>query len=151
MLYSPNFSIGLQLLLRAVRAIGPLVDRFEEFDAAIYESHHAAKADRPSGTAILLADAMMESVTRKKRWVQAGSGRPGNALEIASSRVGYGFGRHSLMLDSAEDSLVLTHEAKGRAGFASGAIRAAEWLVGRRGVFTFDQMMASCLEPTQRS
>ncbi len=146
-LYAPNFSIGVALLARAVRSILPLLDELPEYDVAVHESHHIGKADSPSGTALMLGDLIVDGLDRKHRIeTETQHGRiDAHALHVTSSRLGGVVGRHDISLDSPFDKLVFSHEAKNRRGFAFGAVRAAEWLPGRKGLFTLDDLLAEWL------
>src|SRR6266566_766117 len=120
-LYGSNFSIGVNLFFDLVRAAAPGIQR--EYFPQIYERHHAQKKDAPSGTA-----ATMQAI------LQAASG---TETEITSFREGDVVGMHELVLDSPHDTIYLCHDAKTRRGFAEGAVRAAEWLAGKKGFFDF--------------
>ncbi len=142
-LYAPNFSLGVAVLVRALRAVTPLLEALPEFDAFVHEVHHVRKMDSPSGTASMLAGILVEGLSRKTRVeTETQHGRiDGEALHVTSSRVGGVFGKHTIGLDSPFDTLELVHEAKNRHGFAFGAVRAAEWLKGRKGLFTLDDVL----------
>ena len=122
MLWSANFSIGIQIFLDLARRAGSLVADIEGWDAHIIETHHSAKKDAPSGTAIVI-----------EREARAGFGRE---IPISSIRTGSVPGTHELLLDSESEQLSITHTVRDRAVFAAGALAAADWLVGKRGVFT---------------
>jgi 4-hydroxy-tetrahydrodipicolinate reductase len=128
LLHAPNFSIGMQLFLHTARDLGRRLRGRAGFDAAIVERHHRGKLDAPSGTAISLQAALREA-------------DPDRDYPITSIRTGWVPGVHALEIDSAYESLQLTHVARDRAVFAVGAVLAAEWLIGRRGVFTFEQAL----------
>ncbi|HEU5171709.1 MAG TPA: dihydrodipicolinate reductase C-terminal domain-containing protein [Gemmatimonadales bacterium] len=128
LLYAGNFSIGVQLFLRAARDLAGRFAGHAGFDAFIVEEHHARKIDAPSGTAITL-----------RQGVSAAD--PARAFPITSIRAGAIPGTHRLSYDGPYDTVTLTHEARSRDGFAAGAVAAAEWLPGRRGVFTFEEML----------
>lgn len=141
--YAANFSLGVAMLTRSLQAITPLLDRLPEYDASIHEVHHTNKVDSPSGTAQMLGKILVDGLARKGR-VEAETqhGRISeNALHVTSSRTGGVIGRHTILLDSSFDELTLEHRAKSRMGFAFGAVRAAEWLPGRRGLFTMDDIL----------
>lgn len=142
-LYAPNFSLGVALVLRAVRALGPLLDRLPEYDVAVHEAHHTGKVDSPSGTALLLANALLDDLARKTRLETETQHQPlgPDALHVTSSRLGSVFGEHTVYLDSPFDQITLAHQAKNRQGFAFGALKAAEWLPGRKGLFTLDDLL----------
>jgi 4-hydroxy-tetrahydrodipicolinate reductase len=146
-LYAPNFSLGIAVMVRALKAITPLLDQLPEYDPFVHEIHHVRKVDSPSGTASMIADLLVHDLGRKKRIeTEAQHGRiDDEALHVTSTRVGEVFGKHVIGFDSAYDRIELVHEAKNRHGFALGAIRAAEWLKGRKGLFSLDDVLADWL------
>jgi 4-hydroxy-tetrahydrodipicolinate reductase len=146
LLWSSNFSIGVNLFYRVAWYAAALMNEFPEFDIGAFESHHNKKIDSPSGTAKILAEGVIERIDRKKKiiWETLDRRPEAEELHFPSLRVGFMPGRHSLFFDSAADTIEITHNARNREGFASGAIRAAEWLCEgkRQGVFTFDDMLS---------
>lgn len=128
-LYAPNFSIGAYLFQKVVEEAAKLMNFFPFYDAAGYEMHHRHKVDAPSGTAKLLAQILTKNL-----------GLPA-PLVFSSMRCGEMPGTHSVIFDSAADTLTLTHQARNRAGFASGALEAAKWLHEKEGFYTIDQMI----------
>ncbi len=144
LLYAPNFSFGVTLLRRALEGVAPLLEALPDFDAYVHEVHHTRKADSPSGTALMLADILLEHLSRKKRVETETQHEPidDGALHISSTRVGGVYGRHEVGFDSPYDELRLIHAAKNRRGFAFGAVRAAEWMPGKRGLFTLEDVLA---------
>ncbi len=150
-LYSSNFSLGIQLVLHALQAVGTLLDQLPEFDVAIHELHHSEKLDAPSGTAINLADRLIGALRRKVEWGRCSAPHDSSKLEIVSTRIGHVFGQHRVMIDGPADHVVLEHTAKGREGFAMGAVRAAEWIQGHTGLFTLEDMLAEWLANRQDS
>ncbi|MEM1055623.1 MAG: 4-hydroxy-tetrahydrodipicolinate reductase [Bacteroidota bacterium] len=142
-LYAPNFSLGVALVQRALRAMLPLVDQLEDYDAWIHEVHHTGKVDSPSGTALALAETVRDGLARKTR-IEAETQHgaiDADALHVTSARAGHVFGDHTVSFDSAVDQIEITHRAKDRRAFAVGAVRAAEWIQGRSGLFTLDDML----------
>ena len=125
LLFGSNFSVGMNFFFKAIQAIAPVLKH--EYRGNIVERHHAHKKDKPSGTAVTL-----------QKILEAGSGQK---VEIASVREGEIVGMHLVMLDSADDTILLTHDAKSRLGFASGAVRAAEWIKGKTGLFEFQEIV----------
>jgi 4-hydroxy-tetrahydrodipicolinate reductase len=119
--YAANFSIGVNLFFDVARTAAAALRH--RYSGQIFERHHAQKKDAPSGTAIAL-----------QRIVQDASG---NEIEITSFREGEVVGMHELTLDSPADKIYLCHDAKSRRGYAEGAVRAAEWLAGKKGFFDF--------------
>jgi 4-hydroxy-tetrahydrodipicolinate reductase len=122
-LYSPNFSIGVNLFLDVARAAAAALRH--NYSGQIFERHHATKKDAPSGTAISLQHVIKETSGQKE------------ALEITSFREGEVVGLHEVVLESPADRIYLCHDAKSRRGFAEGAVRAAEWLAGKKGFYDF--------------
>lgn len=136
LLYSPNFSVGVQLFLKLVAEAALLFDPFAEYDVGGYEAHHSGKADIPSGTAQHIGKELLAHMTRKTRMVFGDEERvdkAGNSKEIHFPSVRYGNvpGTHSVAFDSPADTITLTHTARSRESFAEGAVRAAEWLCGQ--------------------
>lgn len=122
MLWSPNFSIGVNIFWQVAELAAHLAGRTKSFDAHILETHHAAKRDAPSGTALAL-----------KRLATAAFG---SDIPVSSVRIGAVPGTHELLLDAAFEQIRVVHEARDRRVFAEGALAAARWLIGRRGVYT---------------
>ena len=130
MLWAPNFSIGLNVTQAASRLLAHLLNPYKSYHASVHEVHHVHKLDHPSGSAILLAGGIVEEHSRYDVWAeQTAAMLPDNALPITHERIGEVAGVHTVTWDSAEDTITLTHEAKGREGFATGAVVAAEWLL----------------------
>jgi 4-hydroxy-tetrahydrodipicolinate reductase len=127
LLWSPNFSLGVNVLIELARYAGTLMEQLKEFDAHIVETHHAKKMDAPSGTAIAISKAASEGLKR--------------AIPTTSVRTGSVPGTHELIFDGLYEQLSLTHIARDRRVFAEGALAAADWLVGKRGVFTMRDVL----------
>jgi len=121
--YASNFSPGANVMFALARRAAELFARFPQYAAGIEERHHAQKKDAPSGTALRIA-------------AEVGTHPP-----IASSRVGAEFGLHTLFFDSPDDVVEIVHRARGRDGFARGAVFAAERVRGRKGFFTFEEIL----------
>jgi 4-hydroxy-tetrahydrodipicolinate reductase len=147
LVYGSNFSIGAHVFFRLAAHAGSLVAEIEEYDLLIHEMHHRGKKDSPSGTALSLADAVMERVPRKRRVETARLDRAPepDEIHVSSSRGGSIPGTHTLYLDSAVDTIEVRHQARTRGGFALGAVKAAEWIPGRTGVFTVEQFIDELL------
>jgi 4-hydroxy-tetrahydrodipicolinate reductase len=127
-LLAPNFSLSVALLRRLATVLGGYaVHAPEPVDLAVTDIHHRAKVDSPSGTAVMLRDALAHA-----------SGRGTSEVQTTSLRMGTVVGRHAVLYESASESLVITHEAHTREVFATGALAAARWVHGRRGVHTVD-------------
>lgn len=142
LLYSPNFSIGVNMMFRLVSAAAEMMNNSSAYDPWVHEWHHRQKADSPSGTALKLAEILLARINRKKR-LEAdkvdGKIDPA-ALHVSSTRVGTVPGTHIVGFESEADSLEIKHVAKTRRGFAMGAVRAAQWLKGKKGIYTMDDV-----------
>ncbi len=143
LVYAPNFSLGVALFTRLVREAARRVDALEPYDVHLHEAHHRHKVDHPSGTARALADEVVRQMTRKAAWREGppeGAPDPGT-LWVSVSRAGEIPGTHVLGLEGPDDRIELRHEARSRAGFARGALEAARWIRGRRGVFSLEAFL----------
>jgi 4-hydroxy-tetrahydrodipicolinate reductase len=128
LLHAANFSVGVHLFLRTARELARNFAGRREFAASITEEHHAAKLDAPSGTALLLQR-------------QIGALDPGQQFPITSLREGTVPGTHTLSYESPHEMVLLRHVARDREAFAAGALMAVEWLRGKTGVFTFEDLL----------
>ncbi|MBN1464574.1 4-hydroxy-tetrahydrodipicolinate reductase [candidate division KSB1 bacterium] len=146
-IYSPNFSIGVYLFSKLTEYAARLMAPMSEYDCYVHEFHHAGKADSPSGTAKNLARILLENWPGKeKAFYETCHGViDPHALHVTSTRVGRMPGMHAIGFDSEADEILLEHRAHGRTGFASGAVRAAEWIAGKSGIFTMDDFMNEVL------
>ncbi len=145
LVYSPNFSVGVNILGHLLTCAAHLFDKYEMYDVAIRETHHRGKADSPSGTALHLSQILLKNVRRKTAILAgnaSGAIKPGQ-LHISSERVGHAIGEHSVVFDSEADSLEFVHRAKNRSGFAHGALIAAAWLRNRKGVYTMEDVLTT--------
>ncbi len=144
LIYSPNFSIGVNLFFRIVEESSRLFDKVEDYDVFVYEGHHNQKADSPSGTAKAIADVIVKNIKRKNRIVTGSLDRKilSEELHVTSFRAGYTPGTHVVGFDSEADTIELKHTARSRTGFALGALLAAEWINGKRGFYTMDDFLS---------
>ena len=138
--YASNFSIGVNLFFELNRELAKLMNDHEEYTVQIQETHHAGKADAPSGTAIKLANDIIGGLGRKDVWVNEASDKD-YELSVISHREENVPGTHLVRYDSDIDSIELKHTAKSRVGFAKGAVLAAEWLHQRKGVYTMADLL----------
>jgi 4-hydroxy-tetrahydrodipicolinate reductase len=147
-LYGSNFSIGAHLFFALVAAAVELSNPCPEYDIMGWEVHHRRKKDSPSGTALTLARIVTARSVRKTRVVTEKLDRPPapDELHFASVRGGDEPGTHTILLDSTFDTIELTHRARSRGGFALGAVRAAEWLAGRKGLFEVNDFIQEILQ-----
>ena len=132
MVYGANFSIGVNLFYRIARQASALFAAIDGYSPFIEEAHHNRKRDAPSGTALKLRDLMSEHL--------------GPEIPTSSTRAGHIPGTHRVGFDSEADQVLLTHTARSRQGFASGALLAAHWIVGRTGVFEFGEVIDEILK-----
>lgn len=128
LLHTANFSVGVHLFFHAARDLARSFRGRPEFVVSIHEEHHKTKLDAPSGTALLL---------QRQLWEE----EPGRRFPITSVRAGDALGTHTLTYTAPHETVTLTHTTRSREVFAAGALAAAEWLPGRSGVFTFEQML----------
>jgi len=145
LLWSSNFSIGVNLFYRIAWKAAELFNNFNDYDVGGFEVHHNKKLDSPSGTAKTLAEGVLSKIERKKKivWETLDRKPAADELHFPSLRLGAVPGTHSLFFDSPADTIEITHTARSREGFASGAVIAAQWLTAkeRHGVFTIDDML----------
>ena len=134
--YGANFSIGVNLFYRIVNFSSELFARFEDYEAFLEEQHHSRKKDAPSGTALKLKAIIAEHIKKE--------------FSVSSTRAGNIPGTHRVGFDAAADQILLEHTARSREGFASGALFAARWIVGKKGVFEFSDIMNEILK-TEKS
>jgi 4-hydroxy-tetrahydrodipicolinate reductase len=131
LVFGANFSIGVNVFYRMVDHAAALMSGLDQYEAFIQEEHHSRKRDAPSGTALKLKERMTASLKRD--------------IPVASTRAGHIPGTHRVGFDSAADQIVLTHIARSREGFAAGALLAARWIVGRKGVYEFSEVIDKIL------
>jgi 4-hydroxy-tetrahydrodipicolinate reductase len=131
--WASNFSLGVNLFFELNKRLAQMMNRYANYDVAMTEIHHTEKKDAPSGTAITLAEGILENLDRKSEWVLVDSQQStvNSQLGIEALREGKVPGTHIIKYDSEVDSITITHEAKSREGFALGAVVAAEFLVGK--------------------
>jgi 4-hydroxy-tetrahydrodipicolinate reductase len=128
LIWSPNYSIGVNAFFRIVSAAAKLLANEPQYEAWAWEIHHSAKKDAPSGTLLKLVDEMCEAGYERQ-------------VDVASNRAGKIAGTHEIGFDSAADTITLRHTARSRDGFALGAIKAAEWIVGKKGFHEFGDIL----------
>lgn len=140
-LYSSNFSIGVNIFFKLNSFLAGLIDGQKDYAVTMGEIHHTQKLDAPSGTAITLAEGIIEKLSRKDSWVNNCEAKE-NELLISSERIDPTPGTHSISYNSPIDSIDIKHTAHGREGFASGAIFVAEWIVNQQGILTMDDFLS---------
>ncbi len=135
-----NFSIGMNLFFAVNQHLASLMDRQKDYDVSLEETHHVHKLDKPSGTAIALAEQIIKNLNRKDSWA-LDSASDKNILPVHSIREGEIFGDHGVAYSSCVDEIKISHSAKNRKGFAMGAVLAAEWLQGKKGHFEMKDLL----------
>lgn len=138
--YASNYSIGVNIFFKINRELARLMEKYPEYDVSIEETHHTQKKDAPSGTAITIAEDILSHVKRKDKWVCGTTTTP-EELEIAAIRRSVVPGTHTVTYESPADLITINHTAKNRHGLALGAVTAAEFICGKRGVFSMDDLM----------
>jgi 4-hydroxy-tetrahydrodipicolinate reductase len=131
LVYGANFSIGVNVFYRIASHAAKLFSKVDDYAAFIEEAHHSRKRDAPSGTALRLRDLMTEQLQTD--------------IPTSSTRAGFIPGTHRVGFDSEADTITLTHTARSRQGFASGALLAARWVIGRKGVYEFGEVVEEIL------
>jgi len=141
--YASNFSIGVNIFFALNSYLAKLMNYYTEYEVDLTEIHHIHKLDAPSGTAITLAESILNEISRKKTWQLASEGASCNTdeLNITALREHETPGTHEVRYDSAVDTITIRHEAKSRAGFALGAVLSAEFVAGKKGFFTMKDLL----------
>ncbi|MDE3213002.1 MAG: 4-hydroxy-tetrahydrodipicolinate reductase [Bacteroidota bacterium] len=139
-LYASNFSIGVNIFFELNQRLAQLMNPHPDYNISLEEIHHTEKKDAPSGTAITLAEGIMHAIPRKNKWVNHATGVP-EELGIVSKRVDPAAGTHSVRYTSGIDDIEITHTAHNRKGFASGAVLAAEFIAGKKGIFSMKEVL----------
>ena len=140
-IYSSNYSVGVNIFFEVNKKLAQLMASHKDYEVILEETHHTQKKDAPSGTAISLAEQLLEHIKRKKQWVNEISDNPED-LEIISQRIDPAPGTHSVKYSSAIDNIEIIHTAHNRKGFAGGAVLAAEFLKNKKGFFTMKEVLS---------
>ncbi|HZX74120.1 MAG TPA: dihydrodipicolinate reductase C-terminal domain-containing protein, partial [Cyclobacteriaceae bacterium] len=138
--YASNYSMGVNVFFKLNEYLAKLMNNYPEYEVSVDETHHTQKKDSPSGTAITLAKSLLNNLGRKKEWVNHATNNP-HELVINSFRVDPDPGTHVVTYHSEIDDIEIKHHAYSRKGFAQGAVLVAEWLPGRKGMFTMDDFL----------
>mgnify|MGYP001011864172 FL=1 len=138
--YASNFSIGVNIFFALNKYLAKIMNNFPSYNSSMTETHHIHKLDAPSGTAITLAEGILENVDRKERWTLETAEQPTD-LPIHAIREGEVPGIHEVTYESDGDYISIKHDAKSRAGFALGAVVAAEFTAGKKGFLGMDDML----------
>ncbi|MDX9696938.1 MAG: 4-hydroxy-tetrahydrodipicolinate reductase [Bacteroidales bacterium] len=138
--YASNYSLGVNIFFKINRFLAKIMNDYQAYEPHIEETHHTQKLDAPSGTAITLADGLIQSVERKTKWVKENASS-NDELVIKSFREGQVPGNHKVIYESTFDTIQIEHDAKSRQGFALGAVLAAEFIAGKTGYFTMNDLL----------
>jgi 4-hydroxy-tetrahydrodipicolinate reductase len=140
--YASNYSIGVNIFFAINEHLAKMMNRYPQYDIEIDETHHTEKKDAPSGTAITIAEGITDHVERKNDWQLDAQGQyESDRIKIRAHREGIVYGKHTVTYDSPIDQIVITHDAHTRDGFAMGALMAAEWIHGKKGVYGMKDML----------
>jgi 4-hydroxy-tetrahydrodipicolinate reductase len=139
--HATNFSLGVNLFMKVNSYLAELMNRYDTYDVEMEEIHHIHKLDKPSGTAITLANQVLEQIGRKKNW--SITDHNPETLFIKDLREGEVPGTHIIKYTSDIDDIEIMHKAHNRKGFALGAVIAAEYIIGKKGIFTMNDLMSS--------
>ena len=140
LLYASNYSIGVNLFFELNHFLAKIMANHQEYEVTMEEIHHTQKKDAPSGTAITLAEQLLQHISRKKNWVNQPSQNP-EELQIISERTDPAPGTHKIKYASAVDDIEIIHTAHNRIGFAGGAVLAAEFIKGKKGIFGMKEVL----------
>ena len=138
--YASNFSSGVNIFFALNKYLAKIMNDFPAYDVRMVETHHVHKLDAPSGTAITLAEGLIDNIERKNKWVE-GKEPAEDEIGICSVREGEVPGIHTVIYESDVDTISITHDAKSRMGFALGAVIAAEFTCGKKGFLTMQDML----------
>jgi len=139
-IYASNFSVGVNIFFEVNKKLASLMSAHKDYELQVTEIHHTAKKDAPSGTAITIAEQILENLPRKKSWVNHISDNP-EELEIISERTDPAPGTHKVKYSSAIDDIEIIHTAHNRQGFALGAVLAAEYIRDKKGIFSMRDVL----------
>jgi 4-hydroxy-tetrahydrodipicolinate reductase len=139
-IYASNFSVGVNIFFEVNKKLAQLMEGQLQYDVRIKEIHHTEKKDAPSGTAISLAEQILENNSSKKKWINDNPSQK-DELQIESERIDPYPGLHEVIYDSAIDEIRIAHNAHNRNGFALGAVLAAEYIFGKQGMFTMKDVL----------
>lgn len=138
--WSSNFSLGVNIFMAVNKYLAKIMNQFPNYNVEMTEVHHTQKLDAPSGTAITLAEGILENLDRKNSWVKEVETKQSD-MAIKSIREGQVPGIHTIRYESEVDSIEITHDAKSREGFALGAVVAAEFTAGKKGLLGMEDML----------
>ncbi len=146
-IYSSNFSLGMNLFMKLIDVASKILNKFDNFDILISELHHKNKKDSPSGTALNIGEMVIKNIDRKKTILKDTINKKiaPEQLHISSLRGGSIVGIHNILIDSETETIELIHRAKNRVGFAEGALLASKWVLDKKGVYNFSDLIENIL------
>ncbi len=139
-IYASNFSVGVNIFFQIVKNAANLINNYPQYNTGIKEVHHTQKLDKPSGTAIRIAEYLLDGNKNKRSFVTDSAQPEENEINIISERIKDVVGRHEVKFDSEADTISLIHNAKSRRGFAEGALLAAKFIKGKKGFYKFEDV-----------
>lgn len=148
LLHATNYSLGVNLFFELNKKLAQLMNNYSNYNVMMEEIHHTEKKDAPSGTAITLAEGIIENLDRKNKWVNNQTFEE-NVLSIISKRINDVPGTHEICYQSAEDDITIIHTAYNRNGFALGAVIGAEYIHNKKGIFTMKEVLFSLPNPSE--
>ncbi|MBX9732899.1 MAG: 4-hydroxy-tetrahydrodipicolinate reductase [Chitinophagaceae bacterium] len=141
LVYASNYSIGVNLFFEINKQLAKLMNNYPDYDVSMKEIHHTAKKDAPSGTAITLAEQVIDSLDRKIGWELGSQETAANKIAITAERIDPAPGTHHVLYHSLVDDIEIIHTAHNRTGFAGGAVKAAAFAVGKKGIFSMKEVL----------
>ncbi len=138
--HAPNFNIGVNLFFKVNAFLAKIMNQYSDYEVEVEETHHIHKLDAPSGTAVNIAESILQEIDRKNKWVKNEAER-GDELGVRSIRENEIPGIHKVFYKSRFDEIEIKHSAKSREGFALGAVMAAEFLYGKKGIYSMDDLL----------
>lgn len=138
--YASNYSLGVNLFFHLNQFLAKMMNDFVDYDVVIEETHHTQKIDAPSGTAITLAEGILQENKQKKSWMKEES-TDNSIIPVKSYRIGQVPGNHKIIYESDFDKITIEHDAKSRKGFAMGAVLAAEFMIGKKGYYSMKDLI----------
>ena len=139
-LYASNFSVGVNIFFEINKRLAELMKPHADYNISMEEIHHTQKKDAPSGTAVTLAEQVLATIDRKNKWVNNETNDP-QELSVISKRIDPAPGTHTVSYHSAIDTIEIVHTAHNRTGFATGAVLAAEFVKGKKGIFSMKEVL----------
>lgn len=140
MVYASNYSVGVNIFFEVNKKLAQLMAQQSDYEISLEEIHHTQKKDAPSGTAVTLAEQLLDQISRKKKWVNEPTDNK-EELEIISARIDPAPGTHKVRYHSQVDDIEIIHTAHNRTGFATGAVLAAEFIVGKKGLYEMKDVL----------